>query len=141
MNVMRTPVIHLVIGKILLVSAVALVLLAIMQKPTIVVLLLTPTGVGATVVRLFLGLLAAVGIRSFLSGMLRGSRRRTRVSWKTIVAFGAMIALLVLVYAMLGSGAFTGLRPGGLVANRAYVTQLVAFTLLWLVVHDSCTCG
>jgi len=117
-------------SKILLVLAAALLILAIAQKPSTLLLLLTPTAMVATALRLLMGLLAAACIRTFVP--LRRSRTLLPGGWRICLAFALTIGLLVLIHSVLGNHAFGKLRMGDLVMHKAYITQLIAFTLLWL---------
>jgi hypothetical protein len=119
-------------GKLLVLLAMALMGAAMAQKPSMLLLCITPKGMAATALRLFMGLLAAVVIKACVPGMARWSHALLGSRWNTLIAFALMLILLTLVYRVLGSRAFTTLRLGDLVMHKAYLTQSVAFTVLWL---------
>jgi hypothetical protein len=119
-------------GKLLLLLAVVLMAVAVTQKPSMLLLSVTPKGMAATALRLFTGLLAAVVIKACVPGMARRSHALLGSRWNTLVAFALMLILLALMCSVLGSRAFSTLRLGDLVMHRAYVTQVVAFSVLWL---------
>ncbi len=121
-------------GKLLFLLAVVLMGVAVAQKPSMLVLCITPKGVAATAVRLFMALLTAMVIRSCVPGMARRSHALLRGRWKPLVAFALVLVLLALVYRVLGPRAFTTLRLGDLVMHRAYLTQVIAFSVLWLAI-------
>lgn len=124
---------RLVSGKLLLLLAIALMGMAVAQKPSMLLLCITPKGMAATTLRLFMGLLIAVCVRSSVLSMLRGPYALRRRRWKSHIAFALMFILLAFAYEVLGSQAFTTLRLSDLVAHKAYVMQSVAFAVLWLV--------
>jgi hypothetical protein len=119
-------------GKLLFLLAVVLMAVAVTQKPSMLLLCITPKGMAATALRLFMGLLAAVVIKACIPGMARRSHALLGSRWNTLVAFALMLILLALMCSVLGSRAFSTLRLGDLVMHRAYVTQSLAFTVLWL---------
>ena len=136
MNTMKTtantPGVRILGNKILLLGAAVLMVVAAVQKPSMLLLLLTPKGMAATAIRLFVGLLAAVGIRACLPDLVRRPYAPHQGRWRTFASFVLMIALLAAMYSVLGSRAFSALRLGDLVMHRAYVTQVLAFAALWL---------
>jgi hypothetical protein len=136
MNAMKTtahvPGIRILGSKILLLGAVVLMVVAVGQKPSMLLLLLTPKGMAATAIRLFMGLLAAVCIRAYLPGTARRPNALQPGGWRTLASFVLMAALLAAMYTVLGSRAFSGLRLGDLLMHRAFLTQVLAFALLWL---------
>ena len=62
---------HWLVGKILLLSAVVLMVIAVMQKPSMLLLFLMPTAIAATAVRLFMGLLVAAAIKACVPSFTR----------------------------------------------------------------------
>ena len=133
MNTLKTtPGIRILGSKILLLGAVVLMVVAVGQKPSMLPLLLTPKGMAATAIRLFTGLLTAVCIRACFPGMARRPYVLRPGGWRTLASFVLMAALLAAMYSVLGSRAFSGLRLGDLMMHRAFLTQVLAFALLWL---------
>lgn len=120
------------IGKLLLLVAAVLILVSIVQKPSILLLCFMPTAMAATAVRLLLGLLAAVAIRACTPSLMGRSRALFPGGWRTFMALALTIALLALLYNIFGNGPFRKLGAAKVVGHKAYVTQLVALTLLWL---------
>jgi hypothetical protein len=124
--------IYILSGKLLLLLAAVLMGIAVAQKPSMLLLCITPKGMAATALRLFMGLLAAMVIKVCVPSMARRSHALLGNRWNTLIAFALMLILLTLVYRVLGPRAFTTLRLGDLVMHKAYLTQSVAFTVLWL---------
>jgi hypothetical protein len=124
--------IYILSGKLLSLLAVVLMAVAVTQKPSMLLLSVTPRGMAATALRLFMGLLAAVVIKACVPGMARRSHALLGSRWNTLIAFALMLILLTLVYRVLGPRAFTTLRLGDLVMHKAYLTQVIAFMVLWL---------
>jgi hypothetical protein len=134
MNTLKTtPGMRILGNKILLLGAAVLMVVAAVQKPSMLLLLLTPKGMASTAIRLFVGLLAAVGIRACLPGMARRPYAPHPGGWRTLASFVLMAALLAAMHATLGDRTFSGLRLVDLVMHRAFLTQSIAFTVLWLV--------
>jgi hypothetical protein len=119
-------------GKLLFLLAAILMGVAVAQKPSILLLCITPKGMAATALRLFMGLLAAVAIRACIPGVARRSHSLQSGRWNTLIAFALMLVLLALVHRVMGPRAFTSLRLDDLVMHKAYLTQSLAFTVLWL---------
>ncbi len=124
--------VHILSGKLLVLLAVVLMGVAIAEKPSMLLLTAAPRGMAATSARLFLGLLIALSVKACVPGIIRRPHVLHRGRWKTLVAFVLMLILLALAYRVLGSRAFSTLRLSDLVAHRAYLTQSIAFTVLWL---------
>jgi hypothetical protein len=120
------------VNKILLLLAAALMAVAVTQKPSMLLLLLTPTAMVATAILLFMGLLAAACIRTCVPSPIGRPYALLPGGWRTFAAFVLTLGLLALLYNVFGSQPFGKLRMGDLVMHKAYVTQLVAFALLWL---------
>ena len=120
------------LGKLLLLVAVALMVVSIVQRPSILLLCFMPTAMAATAVRLLLGLLAAIAIKACTSSLARRSRALLPGGWRTLVAFGLILGLSALLYNIFGSAPFRKLGAADVVGHKAYVTQFVALTFLWL---------
>lgn len=130
---MRSTLHMLIPGrKLLLLAAIMLMAITVYQKPSTLLLLALPKVMAATTVRLLFGLLAALGIRACLGHSVWKSNMFNFSRLKNLLLLALMIALLVFMYKLLGSRAFSGLRVGDLLMHRAFITQLVAFTALWL---------
>ncbi len=127
-----TSAVGLLGRKILVVSAAALFVLSIAQKPSMVLLFVMPTAMVAMAVRLVLGLLVAVAIKTCVPNLTRRSRTLLPGGWRTLLALALTIALLALLYNVFGNATFRKLGADDVVAHKACVTQLAAFTLLWL---------
>lgn len=130
----KTPGLRVVSGKLFLLLAVVLIGIAVAQKPSMLLSCITPKGIAATALRLFMGLLTALVIDACVPGMARRSHALLRGRWKPLVAFALMLVLLSLVHGMLGSRAFSTLQLSDLAMHRAYLTQSIAFSMLWLAI-------
>jgi hypothetical protein len=119
-------------GKLLFLLAVVLMGVAVAQKPSMLLLCITPKSMAATTIRLFMGLLTAMVISACVPSMARRSHGLLGGRGNTLIAFTLMLILLALVYRVMGPRAFATLRLSDLVMHRAYLTQSLAFTVLWL---------
>lgn len=119
-------------SRLLALSAVALMGVALAQKPSMLLLSVTPRGMAATLVRLLLGLPLAAGARVCVPGIIGGPCSSRRSGRRTLVAFALVLVVLITTHRVLGNRVFATVRLGDLIAHRAHLTQLVAFTLLWL---------
>jgi len=118
--------------KLMLLGAAALLVVGLLQRPTTVLVLLTPKGMAAMTVRVFMGFLLACTVRASLrQSTWRAGRSILARPWNLVPAL-LMLVTLILMYAILGDRAFSGLRLGDLVMHRAFLTQIVAFAVLWL---------
>ncbi len=119
-------------GKVLLLLTGVLMVVAVVQKPSMLLLFFIPTAMAATAVRLLLGLLLAAAIKTCVSNVTPRSRTLLSGRLRILLALALTIALLALLCNIFGSAPFRKLGADDVVMHKAYVTQLVAFTLLWL---------
>ena len=120
------------VRKLLLLVAAVLIVVSIVQKPSILLLCFMPTAMAATAVRLLLGLLAAIAIKACTPSLTWRSRAFLPGGWRTLVAFGLTLGLFALLYNVFGSAPFRKLGAADVVGHKAYVTELVALIFLWL---------
>ena len=117
---------------LILLVAGSLIVISILQRPSTMLGLLTPKGMAAMTVRVFVGFLLACTVRASLrQSTWRAGRSILARPWNLAPAF-LMLVTLILMYTILGDRAFTGLRLGDLVMHRAFLTQIVAFAILWI---------
>jgi len=117
---------------LILLVAGSLIVISVLQRPSTVLGLLTPKGMAAMTVRVFVGFLLACTVRASLrQPTWRAGRSILARPWNLVPAL-LMLVTLILMYAILGDRAFSGLRLGDLVMHRAFLTQIVAFAVLWL---------
>ena len=116
---------------LILLVAGSLIVISILQRPSTMLGLLTPKGMAAMTVRVFVGFLLACTVRASLrQSTWRAGRSILARPWNLVPAF-LMLVTLILMYTILGDRAFTGLRLGDLVMHRAFLTQILAFAVLW----------
>jgi len=77
------------------------------------------------------------GLAGGVCGVVPNYRKKRKntlelLAGRTLVAFALTLGLLALLYNVFASLPFTKLRIGDLVMHKAYATQVIAFTLLWL---------
>ena len=117
---------------LILLVAGSLIVISVLQRPSTMLGLLTPKGMAAMTVRVFVGFLLACTVRASLrQPTWRSGRSILARPWNLVPAL-LMLVTLILMYAILGDRAFSGLRLGDLVMHRAFLTQIVAFAVLWL---------
>ena len=117
--------------KLMLLGAAVLLVIGLLQRPTTLLGLVTPKGMAAMTVRVFMGFLLACTVRASLrQSTWRAGRSILARPWNLAPAF-LMLVTLILMYTILGDRAFSGLRLGELVMHRAFLTQILAFAGLW----------
>ena len=83
-------------------------------------------------VRVFVGFLLACTVRTSLRQSTRRAGRLILARPWNLAPALVMLVTLILMYTILGDRAFSGLRLGDLVMHRAFLTQILAFAVLWL---------
>ena len=120
--------------KLTLLGAGVLLVIGLLQRPTTLLGLVTPKGMAAMTIRIFIGLLMAVMAGTLVQQSAWKTRRSIGARSRNLVSLLLMVALLVLMYTIAGGRAFGGLRLSDLVLHRACLTQVLAFAVMWLAV-------
>jgi hypothetical protein len=118
--------------KLMLLAAGALLAVAFLQRPSMLLGLLTPKGMAATTVRIFAGFLLACLVQASFRQPGWQARRFVATRSRNLAPLALMLTLLAFMYVILGGRAFGGLRLDDLVMRRACFTQVLALALLWL---------
>ena len=120
--------------KLMLLGAAVLLIIGLLQRPTTLLGLVTPKGMAAMTVRVFVGFLVACLAGTMVHQSPWKIRRSFGARSRNLESLLLMIALLVLMYTIAGGRAFGGLRLNDLVLHRAFLTQVLAFAVMWLAV-------
>jgi hypothetical protein len=118
--------------KLMFLAAGVLLAVGLLQRPRTLLGLLTPKGMAAMTVRVFVGFLLACLVWTLVQQSAWKIRRSIGARSRNLVSLLLMVALLALMYTVLGSRAFGGLRLSDLVMHRAFLTQILAFAVMWL---------
>jgi len=120
--------------KLMLLGAAALLVIGLLQRPTTLLGLVTPKGMAAMTVRVFIGFLVAGMAGTLMQQSAWKIRRSVGARSRNLVSLLLMVTLLVLMYTIAGGRAFGGLRLNDLILHRAFLTQVSAFAVMWLAV-------
>jgi len=120
--------------KLMLLGAAALLVIGLLQRPTTLLGLVTPKGMAAMTVRVFIGFLLACLAGTLVQQSPWRIGRSVGARSRNLMSLLLMVALLTLMYTIAGGRAFGGLRLSDLVLHRAFLTQVLAFAVMWLAV-------